>query len=316
MLSDDRMRDLADPGFMQRFTAEFPGVRTLRAGDEDGFLHGAIDVHVHADPCSLIARSQTFTEVALDAARAGMRAVVRKDHSYSTVGEADVIQRHIDHLFAEGNIENRIGVYGGVPLRFTCDPAIVAEALGSPTFKMIWMNPVNGVVLVRDGRVLPEVVTIIEMARDNGIGINLGPPAHSRRNYGHGDDFAIVMALAEAVSKAGARAVLDHPVTSFTVEQIDALCLPGVYAGVFCYPALPSIIKAPAADPRQTLELLQRIGPERCVVASDVGTVLEPTTLESLRLMIRLLLAIGVPAVEIHRMLKANPAHVIHLDQT
>lgn len=315
MFSDERLRDLADPGFMRRFTTEFPAVKRLRAGAEDRFLQDALDIHVHAGPCSLIGRSQTYTQVALDASRAGMRAVVRKDHSYSTVGEAQAIQNHIDHLVETGALENRIRVYGGVPLRFTCDPAVVAEAAGFPSFKMIWMNPVNGPVLVRDGKVLPEVVTIIELARDHGIGINLGPPAHSRRNYGDCDDFAVVMALAEKISAIGARAVLDHPVTSFSVDEIERLCLPGVYAGLFCYPALPSIIKAPAADPRQTLAMIRQIGPERCVIASDVGTLLEPTTLESLRLMIRLLLAMEIADADIERMLKTNPAQVIHLDQ-
>ena len=39
-------------------------MRQLRAGAEAGCLEGAIDVHVHADPCSLIARNQDFIEVA------------------------------------------------------------------------------------------------------------------------------------------------------------------------------------------------------------------------------------------------------------
>ena len=312
--SDERLRALTDPGYLQRFVAEYPRAKQLRAGDEDRFLQGALDIHVHADPCSLLARSQDYTQVALDAARAGMRAVVRKDHTYSTVGEADAIQRHIDHLVDTGALENRVQVYGGVPLRFSTDPAVVMEALAFPTFKMIWMNAVNGEVLVGDGRVLPQVDDIIKAARDNGIGITLGAPAHSKRKYAGMDDFEAVLPVAERIAELGARAVLDHPVTSFSADQIQRLCVDGVYAGLFCYPALPSIIKAPVVDPKQTLDVLARVGAEKCVVASDVGTLLEPTTLDSLRLMIRLLLALEVADGDIDRMLKVNPAQVIYLE--
>ncbi len=87
-----------------------------------------------------------------------------------------------------------------------------------------------------------------------------------------------------------------------------------MYAGLYCYPSVPSVIKAPVVDPARTLDLMNRIGPERCIVASDVGMLLEPTALEALRLMIRLLMVLGLGPREIDPMLKANPARLIGLD--
>jgi predicted metal-dependent TIM-barrel fold hydrolase len=313
LISDDRLRQLASGGWLLRFLEEYPRVKELRAGAEDACLEGAIDVHVHADPCSLIARNQDFTQVAVDAARAGMRAVVRKDHHYSTVGEAHAVQRHIDHLVEHGALPRRVDVYGGIPITFSLDPRQVEQALRFPTFKMIWLNPVNGEVLVEAGKVRPEVERIIELARDHGIGLNLGAPSHSKK-YGGADDYEGLAPLVERIGVLGAAAVLDHPLSSFTVDQIAVLVERGVYAGLFCYPSLPSVIKAPVVDPERTLEVVRRIGPERCIVASDVGMLLEPTALDALRLMIRLLMVLGLGPREIEPMLKSNPARLIGLD--
>lgn len=313
LISDERLRELSAGGWLLRFLEQYPRVRGLRAGVEDECLAGAIDVHVHADPCSLVPRNQDFTQVAIDAARAGMRAVVRKDHHYSTVGEAHAIQRHMDHLMETGALPRRVEVYGGIPLTFALDPRQVEQALRFPAFKMIWLNPVNGERLVEGGKVRPEVERIIELARDHGIGLNLGAPSHSKK-YGGMDDYTGLAPLVERIGALGAAAVLDHPLSSFTVAQIAELVECGVYAGLFCYPSLPSVIKAPVVDPARTLELVERIGPQRCIIASDVGMLLEPTALEALRLMIRLLMVLGLGPREIGPMLKANPARLIGLD--
>lgn len=300
------------PSWLMRYVTEHPQVRELRAGVEDAHLEGAIDVHVHADPCSLVARTQDYTDVAIECARAGMRAVVRKDHDYSTVGEAHAVQRHVDHLVDSGALERRIEVYGGIPTRFAAGPALIKDALRHPEFKKIFMNPVGGVPLVVDGTVRPEVLDLLKMARDNGIALNLGPPNHSAA-YADDDDYDAFAPLVEAVAEVGVPATLDHPLSSYDVDEIERLTPPGVYAGLFCYPSLPSIIKGPLTDPQETLDLVQRIGAERCIVASDVGTLLEPTSLASMRLMVRFLLSLGISGEDVDLMLKHNPAKLLGL---
>lgn len=301
------------PSWMMQFVKDHPEVKRLAAGAEEARLKGALDVHVHADPCSLIPRSQDYTEVAVECARAGMRAVVRKDHVYSTVGEAAAIQRHVDHLVETGALENRIEVYGGVPTRFCADASLIKDALRFGALKEIWMNPVGGVPLLDGLKVKDEVRDLIKMARDNGVGLNLGPPNHSVA-YGGIDDYDGLAPLVDAVAEIGCLACLDHPLSSYDVDEIDRLTPAGVYAGLFCFPSLPSIIKGPLADPQETMDLLGRIGPERCIVASDVGTVLEPTSLESMRLMVRFLLALGLSERDVDVMLKVNPAKLIGLE--
>lgn len=301
------------PSWMMQFAKAYPEAKRLSPGIENARLEGALDVHVHADPCSLIARSQDYTEVALECARAGMRAVVRKDHMYSTVGEALAIQRHVDDLVERGALAHRIEVYGGVPTRFCADSSLVRDALRFGTLKEIWMNPVGGVSLLDGTKVREEVRDLIKLARDNRIGLNFGPPNHSSV-YGETGDYDGLAPLVEAVAEIGCLACLDHPLSSYDVDEIEKLTPPGVYAGLFCFPSLPSIIKGPLADPQETLELVRRIGPERCIVASDVGTMLEPTTLESMRLMVRFLLTLGLSERDVDLMLKVNPAKLIGLE--
>jgi hypothetical protein len=87
-----------------------------------------------------------------------------------------------------------------VPITFALDPKQAEQALRFPTFKMIWLNPVYGETLVDGGKVRPQVDRIIELARDDRVGINLGAPSHSGK-YGATDDFA---GLAPVVERAEA----------------------------------------------------------------------------------------------------------------
>ncbi len=311
----ERLRELASGGsHLQRFIERFPAMKRLKGGAENAFLRGAIDMHVHADPCSLAPRNQDFVEAAIDAARAGMRALVRKDHFYSTVGEAYAIQRHIAYLVETGALAHRIEVLGGIPVAQSLDPVRIERALRFPQMKMIWLNPVGGEALLSDGRVRPEVERILYLARDNNLGLNLGQPSHSRAKNPGLDDYEGLAPLVDRVREIGTKAVLDHPLSSFDVKQIKSLTGEGVFAGLFCYPSLPSVSKAPVVDPERTLELVRAIGAEQCLVATDMGTLLEPSEVEAMRMMVRLLLAYDLSPGEIDLMVKDNPARLLGLE--
>lgn len=313
LYSSERLQELASGGWLYRFMTQYPGFKDVRRGAEEACLRGAVDMHVHADPCSLAPRNQDFTQVAIEAARVGMRAVCRKDHFYATVGEAYAVQRHIDYMVETGALEHRVEVYGGVPVQ-ALDPVQIERAVRHPQFRMIWMNPVGGEQLVADGKVRPEVERMIHLAAEHGLAFNLGQPSHSAaKNPGLGD-YDGLAPLCERIREIGARAVLDHPLSSFTADQIEALSGGTVYAGLFCYPTLPSLIKAPVVDPDRTLELVRRLGPARCLIASDLGMMLEPTALEGYRLMIRLLLTLGFSEADVSVMIRDNPAALLGLN--
>lgn len=315
LYSDERLRELADGSWLKPFRQQYPLAITLPAAADNVHLRGAIDMHVHADPCMLATRSQDFTDVAITAAHAGMRAVVRKDHFQSTVGEAYAVQRHIDDLVARGALPHRIEVYGGIPVG-SLDIVPMQRALRFSTFKMIWLNSVSGERLVEGGRLRPEAERIIALAAEHRRGLNVGAPNHSAQQYQGIGDYEGLAPVVEKIKKSGALAVLDHPLSSLTIDEIANLVGDGVYAGLFCHPSLPSVAKGAVADPLRTLELVQRVGAGQCIIASDVGMVLEPTQLEAMRLMVRLLLVLGFGAEEIDAMLKDNPARLLGLESS
>lgn len=164
----ERLNELQGVGALFRFLQTYPGLKALPVGIENEILRGALDVHIHANPCTLLLRGQDVTDIAIDASRAGMVAVCHKDHHHSTVGTAMMAQRHIDYLFGKGEIPTRVACYGGVPSTFTLDPKYIEAALALPSFKMLWLNSVNGEVLIDgNGRVRPEAVAWIELAKEH-----------------------------------------------------------------------------------------------------------------------------------------------------
>lgn len=314
LISDERLRELSGGSWLYRFLESYPDIKTLQVGTEDKLLQGAIDMHVHADPCSLVPRNQNYTQVAIHAAKAGMRAVVRKDHFYSTVGEAVAIQHHIDHMVDTGLLEHRVEVYGGIPLSASLDPLRVERAVRFDACKMIWLNPVGGDTLVEGGKMRPELERIIQLSVEHGLGLNLGQPSHSKEKNKGLSDYDGLAPIVERVEALGARAVLDHPLSSFSTDQIKTLMGDTIHVGLFAYPSLPSLVKAPVADPERTLEAVKSLGAGRCLIATDVGMLLEPTALEAMRMMVRLLLVLGITEEDIAPMVRDNPAHLLWLD--
>lgn len=314
-IAPERLTELQGVGSLFRFLQSYPAVKRLRPGVENEVLRGGLDVHIHASPCTLISRNQDVVDVAVEASRAGMVAVCHKDHHHSTVGTATMAQRHVDYLFERGEIPTRVTCYGGVPSTFTLDPKYVETAVALPAFRMLWLNSVDGEVLIDgNGRVKPEATAWIELAREHRLGITLGSPSQSKK-YGGIDEYAGIMPVVEKIAEVGARCVLDHPLAHFTPEETRRMTqAPGIYAGIFGYPTLPDVMKAPVVDPRTTQALVELIGPERCILASDEGQVLAASAVETMRLLVRLLLCYGLTPAQARLTVVDNPRRLLWLD--
>ncbi len=314
-ITPERLDELQGVGALFRFLQEYPAIKALPPGVEDLVLRGGLDVHIHANPCTLLTRSEDVVDVAVEASRAGMVAVCHKDHHHSTVGTATMAQRHVDDLHARGEIPTRVACYGGVPSTFTLDPKYIETAVGLPAFKMLWLNSVNGEVLIdANHRIRPEATAWIQLARAHGLGITLGSPSQSKK-YAGLDEHVGIMPVVEKIAEVGARCVLDHPLAHFTPREIQAMtAADGIYAGIFGYPTLPDVMKAPVMDPRATRELVELIGPERCILASDEGQPLAPSAVATMRILVRLMLSYGLRPDEVRRMVVDNPRRLLSLD--
>jgi hypothetical protein len=264
-------------------------------------------------------------QIAVDASRAGMRALAFKDHWNVSANAAYLVQRHIDSLVERGELTHRVEVYGGTGTCLGMNPDAVRIALQYPNCKMIWFPTFTSfgfwrgtgkrsdgrmqrtdVRLVGDnGEVLPEVVEIMEMAVAKKVGIG----------FGH-TDFKELLPLAKLASKLGVRATLDHPLLELNkllLDEMKELADLGVYVGTYCQPMIPSLYQ-PVADPMETVKTIKAIGADRCIIGSDFGQVLHMDSIDGMRVFIRALLGFGISEKEVKAMLQDNPAKLMWLD--
>lgn len=319
VLTVKRVKELNAKDYFYQMLKDNPEILKIYPGIENKYLVGAIDSHIHAYP-DFVHRSQDMIQIAIDASKAGMRALAFKDHWNISANAAHVVQRHVDDLIRRGELTHRVEVYGGMGTCFGMNPDAVRVALQYPNMKMIWFptftsfgfwrgvgRPEEGKVRLvsESGDVLPEVRQIMEMAAAKRVGIG----------FGH-TDFEELLPLAKLARELGVRATLDHPLLELNkllIDEMKAIADLGVYVGTYCQPMIPSLYQ-PVADPMETVAAIKAIGPERCIIGSDFGQVLHMDSIDGMRVFIRALLGFGIKGEDINMMLKENPARLMWLD--
>jgi len=252
VLTVERVRQLNAKDYFYQMLKDNPEMLKVHPGIENELLRGAIDCHIHAFP-DFVHRAQDMFQVAVDAAKAGMRAIAFKDHWNVSANAAYLVQRHIDDLLARGELSHRVEVYGFCPYGgagtcFGMNAEYVRIALQYPNMKMIWFptftslgfwrgagHPERGGVRLvsEDGEVLPEVVEIMRMAVEKKVGVG----------FGH-TDFKELLPLAKKARELGVRATLDHPLLELNkllIDEMQELANLGVYVGTYCQPMIPSL---------------------------------------------------------------------------
>jgi len=73
------------------------------------YLEGAIDLHFHAGP-DVRERKLTYFEAAMQAEKAGMRAILIKSHSTITADIASLIQQLIQIGFSDQEIDQMVRI--------------------------------------------------------------------------------------------------------------------------------------------------------------------------------------------------------------
>lgn len=319
-LTTQRVRELNSKTFFYSMLKDNPALASVYPGIEDDLLDGAIDCHIHAYP-DFVPRAQDMLEIAIEASRAKMRAVVFKDHWHLSAGAAYFAQKAIDEMVIRGDLTHRVEVYGGLGLNLGANPEAVRIGLRYPNFKCIWFPTFRSLGWARSagvedtegyvrlvspsGSVLPEVREIMELAAEHGIAIGLG---HT--------DFEELEPLATLAGELGVRTVLDHPLlelNKLTLDEIGTLADLGAYVGTYCQPMIPSLYQ-PVADPMETVNVLRAVGAERCVAGSDFGQVMHINTIDGIRIFIRALLGFGIPESDVATVLKHTPAKLLGLD--
>lgn len=328
-MADDETGDLTRRNFIKRAGAVVAGAAvlgTFSTGDAaaatppiDALLDGVSDLHVHADPD---VRPRSIDELSLSrkAAQMGYRALLFKSHDWSTHDRAYLLRAALPEFES----------FGGLVLNKThgdCVNALAAamtlkttgnfcRCIWMPTYQSAWdakmhgKGAVKGIPVVEGGKVLPEVVKVMETCGEGNIIFATG----------HSAPEEAVLLVRQAKEVGLKKIVVTHAssdIWTLTPAQAQKCIDLGAYLE-HSYVALlwgpgspmPSYKKTSAED----MLALIRLAPERSFISSDLGQEMMPSPIDGMRAFIKLLLQSGFSEKEVDAMARKNPALLMGLD--
>ena len=144
-------------------------------------MKGVIDMHVHTNP-DLRLRAYDDFELADAAVRVGAKAIVIKSHLGFTVNRAYLTNQYVKRVYGENT---GFTMHGGVVMNKVVggiNPEAVEKGLKLGA-KEIWLptqsakrhlekmgqDPAKGIELVRDGKVVPELLDVFRLIKDYNV---------------------------------------------------------------------------------------------------------------------------------------------------
>jgi predicted TIM-barrel fold metal-dependent hydrolase len=286
-------------------------------------LRGAIDMHAHTHP-ALFRRPLDDADLARIATEYGMRGFVLKDHDSLTTGRAYYVNKMFDRVEAYGAIVLNRSV-GGL------DPHVVQAAIHYGA-KVIWMPsnhskwhaeyfqtsdypqlgrpkrqlPGPGVtVLDEDGRLKPEVLTILDLVAEADVCLATGhlSPQETR------------LLLDEAIRRGVRKFLVTHAnwaLTRYDVEEQKEFIRKGAFLEYVAVSCVSPIFYE--QKPAELAAWIKELGGHNLVLSSDLGQLSGPPHPEGLRMLVAALLDEGVPFDVLAKMLRHNPAALLNLE--
>jgi len=284
--------------------------QSTSADDAARVLSGAIDIHVHAAPDN-VPRSIDGIDVAKLARSKGMRGIVLKNHYDPTAGLAFLARKEAPGLEVFGGIDlNR--TVGGMNAAAVEHMTQVTGGWG----RVVWMSTFDAenqvryskesrpfVSVARDGDLLPETKAVIAVIARHRLVLATG---HVSAQEG-------LMLLRE-----GRRQGVEHMVVTHAANAPVLMDVPQMQEaaklGAFIEFVGGSLATADApARMDRFADAIRRVGPEFCIVSSDLGqrgNALPPDGFAAFLLALR---ARGFSEQEVGRMSKENPARLLGL---
>ncbi|HTA47573.1 MAG TPA: DUF6282 family protein [Bryobacteraceae bacterium] len=269
-------------------------------------LAGAIDMHAHSDPDGT-PRSIDAIDLARLAKSRGMRAIVLKNHYEPTASLAYVVRKEVPG----------IEVFGGISLDLTVggvNPAAVdwMTKVKGGYGRVVWMptfDSENQVVssrqqrpfarVAKDGQLVPEVVQVISIVAKHNLVLETG----------HSSPAEAMLIIREARRQGVQNILVTHamatPVRMSIPEMQEAAKLGAYLEFVWVKP------DSAAAD--EYVKAIRAVGPEFCVLSSDLGQPANPLHPDGLMELYRFLHSRGFAVSDIDRMAKINPAKLLGL---
>jgi hypothetical protein len=292
---------------------------TLRAST---ILRDAVDLHVHPAP-SPYPRRITLAEAAAHAADAGMRAIVAKSHHHSTASDAAAVR--------SSSPVDGVEVFGGIVLNshvggFNADAVNVALALGA---RIVWLPTISSPLHIEHAAHIAFPSTSVPMRPDRPVDVwarNGGlrrdvkavlrevAAANAILASGHLSPPSILATFEQARALGVRRLLVNHPnfIVNATRTEVRRLVELGAYVEhASCH--YDDRSKYRCFPPETLVKWIRAVGPERSVIASDLGQAGNPLPAESLVKVARALHRTGMTARETRMMLVDNPSTLLGL---
>ena len=274
-------------------------------------LDGAIDIHVHSLPDST-PRSIDGFEVAVLARARGMRGIVLKNHYDATAGLAYMVRKQVPGLEVFGGIDLNLPV-GGMNAAAVEHMAELAGGWG----RFVWMSTSDAenqvryskqdrpyVSVSRNGELLPEAKAVIASIARHGLVLASG---HVSPEEG-------LMLFREGKRQGVQHMVMTHAMNapiSATVPQMQATAKEGAFIEFAVGGSV--VTPAGAATLDSFAEAMRKIGPEFCIVSTDLGQRGNPLPPDGLAAVVAAYRSRGLTEKETDLMTKQNPATLLGL---
>jgi len=284
----------------------------------DRLMNGAIDMHVHFGPESLVERRQNGVKLAETARDLKMRAIVMKNREYNTAPMAYIVNEMVPdfQMFGSLTLDNESG--GINPAAVISAAKMGAKVIWMPVFtsanskpnaeKIMGIKLPGGTLYALDanGHLKPEVKEVLQIVQEFDIVLATGHISPKE-----------IFALCEECQKTGfKKLVVTHALQAIlmleclTPQQMRELALGGATIEQSFWEWMPTLA---VKDPQQIVDVIRLVGPEHTVMSSDMGQAYNPPAPEGMRLYIASLLRKGLAENEIEMMVKTNPARLLNL---
>jgi hypothetical protein len=288
----------------------------------DALLVGAVDMHCHSGP-SVMPRGIDHIEAMREAAGAGMRALLLKDHFYSATPVTRLLSAHFGHL--------DVTMLSGVPLNDTSgglNPYAVDHGLKLGA-RLVWMptfsaanhirqnrhghmlptstpmrRPKMLTVVDEDGRIKDEVKEILDQIAEFDAVLSAG----------HLHISEIWPLFEEAEKRGVARRLVQHP--TFTIGATHADIAELTASGAYIEHSLCMFIEGSRFKyyPGEALrDAIAAGGTQRTILGSDLGQINNPTPVTGFRAVIRLCIDLGFDDPTIRALVGGNAARLLGL---
>jgi len=279
-------------------------------GDAARLLAGTIDIHVHNLPDDR-PRSIDAIDVAKLAARRKMRAIVLKNHFESTAGPVYLVRQVVPGIEVFGGIDLNLTV-GGINPTAVEHMTRVTGGWG----RMVWFPTFDAenqvrfskqtrpfVSVAKNGELLPAVKEVIGLIAKNNLVLATG---HSSAAEG-------LMLLREGRAQGVQHMVVTHAMND-PVEMNVAQMQEAAKLGAFIE-FVGGTLKAADAGARMDrfADAIRKIGPEFCILSSDLGQMGNPLPPDGFGEFLVALRARGFSEQDVNRMSRQNPARLLGL---